>query len=105
MNHYHGVMQLLENRVGAQSGNWLKIRLIGKKNRDAIGAKVTVTLPDGHKLWKENHSTIGYLSGHPKVMHFGVRHAKRVVIGITWPDGMETKHEVESNRNFTISQY
>ena len=70
LNNYHGEAYFYENRAERLSNNWLGIKLAGSGQqgytRDAIGAKVLVSC-DGHEnMWREVHSTIGYLSAHPK---------------------------------------
>ncbi|MCW9016865.1 MAG: ASPIC/UnbV domain-containing protein, partial [Kangiellaceae bacterium] len=69
----------------------IKFKLIGepklKINRDAIGARIIVTLQNGRKLWREVHSTIGYMSVHPKVQHFGVGNSEINTVEVIWPNG------------------
>lgn len=104
VNNYHGKIHIFENRVGSQSGNWLKVRLVGKDGKDAIGAIITATLDNGDTLWREVHSTTGYLSVHPKEQHFGLGNSKKVSLEIKWSDGTTTKETVPANKKLTISQ-
>ena len=83
---------LFENTVGSQNG-WLGIRLHGdgvKVNRDAIGARVTVTV-DGRKLVREVKSSRGtYSSADSRALVFGLGGAKTsacATIEIRWPNG------------------
>jgi hypothetical protein len=46
-----------------------------------------VTLPSGQQLWREIHSTTGYLSAHPKAVHFGLGGATQFDLEIRWPNG------------------
>lgn len=104
INHYHGQVQLFENRVGTQSGNWAKLRLIGKGNRDAIGAKVVFTLDDGRTIWRECHSTIGYLSVHPKELHVGLGKTDKARGRVIWSDGDTSAFEVNAGQRLLIRQ-
>jgi hypothetical protein len=91
VNNYHEPAVLFNNNLTAEHRHWLKIKLHGnpEKNvtRDAIGAKVIVTLPNGKILWREIRSTDGYMSVHPKVQHFGLGDAQRVQVKVIWPNG------------------
>jgi len=56
-------------------------------NRDAIGARVILTLPDGNKIWREIHGSGGYLTVQSKTIHAGLGKFDRVDAEITWPGG------------------
>lgn len=105
INHYHGKVQLFENRVGSQSGNWIKIKLTdltAKANRDAIGATIHVKSATNASQWKELHSTTGYLSVHPKTIHLGVGQSEQVEVQVTWPDGKQSTHLIDTNKCHTL---
>src|SRR5262249_14306489 len=63
---------LLRNNVGAKN-SWLGVRLIGtKSNRDAIGARVTLSFA-GKNLTRWVTSGSSYLSSHDKRLLFGLK--------------------------------
>ncbi|MFH6955663.1 CRTAC1 family protein [Pseudoalteromonas sp. XMcav1-K] len=90
LNNYHEPAALFQNNLKTSSG-WLKVKLLGapQKNvtKDAIGARIYLTLPNGHNIWREVRSTDGYMSVHPKVQHFGLGNAKSVKLKVVWPNG------------------
>lgn len=93
INNYHEPATLYINKLESKKLNWLKIQLQGDElkqvNRDAIGAKLLVTLPSGDVIWREIRSTDGYMSVHPKTQHFGLGNANEVDVKIIWPNGEE----------------
>ena len=94
LNNYHEPAALFENKLETEN-HWLKVKLIGNSKkqvtRDAIGARIYVTLPNGQELWREVRSTDGYMSVHPKQQHFGLGKAEFVNIQVIWPNGEVTK--------------
>ncbi len=103
VNEFQGPAKLFENKAERAERNWLMIHLEaanGKGNRDAIGAQLILTLPDGRKLWREVHSTDGYLSVHPKTVHFGMGDHNSSSLEIIWPNG-----ERESFSNLQANQF
>lgn len=101
VNEYQGAARLFENTANNTEANWMMVHLEGKPgkgNRDAIGAQLILKLPDGRKLWREVHSTDGYLSVHPKTLHFGLGKATTADLEIVWPNGDRDRHlELKSN--------
>lgn len=97
VNEYQGSAKLFRNNAEKSENNWVKIKLIGdpakKMSKDAIGAAVILTLPDGTKQWKEVYSTTGYLSGHPKDLHFGLGDSKQFELEVKWTDGSIQRHK------------
>lgn len=108
VNEFQAGARLFENKASTDGFNWLKVKLVGnssKSNRDAIGAQLIVVLPDGRQLWREVHSTDGYLSVHPKMMHFGVGQADQVDLKIIWPDGAQEEHKsLTVNKIYNFNQ-
>lgn len=94
INNYHDKGVLLRNNQETDN-NWIKIELEGdpdqQVNRDAIGATIILNSENHKNIWREIHSTDGYLSVHPKVQHFGVGKDKSADIKITWPNGEEVE--------------
>ena len=81
---------LFRNDIGDQNA-WLALRLVGdgdKINRDAIGARVTVTYADW-KISREVKAGRGsYNSLDTRVLHFGLGDLGcEFTVDIRWPDG------------------
>jgi hypothetical protein len=77
---------LLRNEGGNRSGHWLLLHLVGRVQRDALGARVTVTA-GGRRQVKERQSGGSYLSTHDPRLHFGLGEATVADVEIVWPDG------------------
>jgi len=83
-------LRFLRNDV-AGGGNWLALQLEGRTaNRDAIGARVEITLraADGttRTLWRRVKAGDGFLSQTPKSLHFGFRADEQVQRAVIhWP--------------------
>jgi hypothetical protein len=96
---------LLRNDVGSHN-RWLALRLVGdgvKVNRDAIGARVTITFADdpGYQLVREVRSSRGtYDSGDTRTLYFGMGGARQLgcdfTVTVRWPDG--------TSQTFTAAQ-
>lgn len=109
LNNYHGPALFFRNNSERLQGNWLSVKLTGdtsqQVNRDAIGARLIVTMPDGNRVWREVHGSIGYLSVHPKEQHFGLGKHEKVNLSIRWPDGKTSEFEnVAANQRYLIDQ-
>lgn len=108
VNEFQAGARLFENTLKAGAYNWLKVKLRGnvdRSNRDAVGAQLILRLPNDQRLWREIHSTDGYLSVHPKTAHFGVGQATTVDLEIIWPDGTREEHkDLESNKLHSFNQ-
>jgi hypothetical protein len=109
VNNYHGPTAYLSNEVGSKAGRWLKVRLRGNPgkgvSRDAIGARIVASSDQLKPVWREVHSTVGYLSGHPKEQHFGVKNAESVNLSIIWPNGETQKlTNIATNQVHSIKQ-
>ena len=89
INNYHEKATLLENKLA--SNNWIKIRLVGNQNyqinNDAIGSTLIVNSKNHNNIWREVHSTTGYLSVHPKEQHFGIGQDESASVEIRWSNG------------------
>ncbi|HEX4478314.1 MAG TPA: CRTAC1 family protein, partial [Polyangiaceae bacterium] len=87
---------LLENTIGQQNG-WLAVKLTGDGhniNRDAIGARVTLTLGGAAKVMREVKSSRGtYSSADSRTLMFGLGAngctgtTSQVALDVRWPDG------------------
>ncbi len=107
INNYHDNADLLENNNPA-SNNWIKIKLIGdpkaKVNRDAIGSTLILTTSENRRIWREIHSTTGYLSVHPKQQHFGLGKAHSVSATVRWSNGtLVSLSDLQSNTTYEIA--
>lgn len=86
--------------------HWLSLRLIGAgPNRDAIGARVTVTA-GGHTQSRDCFTDGSYMSAGAPRLHFGLGSATRAeTITIRWPGGcLETLRDVPADRLLTIRE-
>ena len=96
-NEYQAAAKLFKNPAEQNQNNWVKIKVQGKPeqkvSKDAIGTTLILTLPSGEQLWREVHSTTGYLSGHPKLQHFGLGQSQTFKLEIQWSDGSKQVHE------------
>jgi len=109
VNEFQGPARLFRNGSEQNHNHWVSIQLVGdpaRSNRDAIGANLIVTLPDGQQLWEEIHSTTGYLSGHPKAVHFGLGAATHFQLRVRWPGGeWEDFGDLKANQvHFVVQQ-
>ena len=86
---------------GTPGAHWLMLDLTGvRSNRDAIGAKVTVTTASGRKLYNQVAVSVGLMSSSDKRVHFGLG-AERTIrsVEIQWPSGKhQTLNEVTADR-------
>ena len=107
LNNYHQQSHFYQNRADRLQNHWIKLRLVGdpsqQVNRDAIGAKVIITLSDGVKIWREIHGSGAYLTVHPKTIHAGLGKLERADVHITWPGGKQQNvRGLEANTTHTI---
>lgn len=80
-------MEVLRNdRAG--SARWMQLDLEGKQaNRDAFGAIVEATLPDGRVLVRELSSSSGYQTGAWPVVTLGLGPHESARVVVRWPGG------------------
>jgi hypothetical protein len=98
--------KILRN-VTPGDAHWLALRLKGtRSNRQGLGARVLLTLPDGRTL--SNHATtcVGYASSSEPLVRFGLGphpHASR--IEILWPSGTrQLLSDVSANRVLDVTE-
>ncbi len=96
---------LLRNDLPAGSGNWLKVKLTGRKsNRSAIGARVTAFY-GGHLQVQEVLSQSSFLSNNDTRLHFGLGANKAADLAIRWPSGKtDTFSAIPANRLALIDE-
>lgn len=77
-----------ENRVGQDNG-WLELELEGTgANRDAIGARVTLTA-DGVTQLRDVEAGTGHHLQHSRIVHFGLGDAASIdALEVRWPSGL-----------------
>ena len=83
---------------GIDGRHCMAIRLRGAQgNRDAIGARVTVRLPDNRRLAAEIYAGFGYLSqSAPCIFHGSAGDGMAFEISVRWPDGEQTTHSLQT---------
>lgn len=90
----------------AASGHWIRFRLVGVTcNRDAIGARVTISA-GGCAQMDEVRSADSFVSSSDVRLHFGLADAISVEkVQIRWPDGIIEEHaNLAANREYVIRQ-
>ena len=95
--------RLLRNDV-ATPNHWLMVELAGQVQRDAIGARVTVSDGARHQV-RERQSGGSYLSSHDPRLHFGLGAVASVDVSVRWPDGsVQTFAGVAANQVLRLVQ-
>ena len=97
---------LILRNESVNENHWLEVKLRGVKvNRDAVGARVTVTAGDLQQI-DEVHSGRGYQSHFGTRLHFGLGDRKAVdKIEVRWPGGFtETWENIEPDQILTLSE-
>jgi tetratricopeptide (TPR) repeat protein len=87
--------------------HWLKIRLIGaRSNRDGIGAKIKLLLPNGEQLFNHTTTSVGYASSSDVIPHFGLGKEHNIKqIEIRWPSGIvQTLQNIKADRILEIKE-
>ncbi|MCH8997085.1 MAG: ASPIC/UnbV domain-containing protein [Proteobacteria bacterium] len=103
----HGEPPALLRNVSKKGGNWLRVKLIGRHcNRDAANARVTIHCDGGPPQMRELFLGSSYLSGHSKLLHFGVGRARRVTrVDCRWPCGRtQSIQKVPINQTLVITE-
>ena len=88
VNTNNGGVVLYRND-GANQNRFVRVKTIGtRSNRDGIGARVTVTRPDGHTQWRLVHTGSSYASQSDTALTFGLgSQHKAQAIEVEWPSG------------------
>jgi cytochrome c peroxidase len=98
--------RLYKNQEGQNSDNhWLAIELIGAGdiNRDAVGARVYVTMPNGITQMQEVISGSSVMAGNDLAQYFGIGGERTAEIRIRWPNGKEQViKNVRANQRYKI---
>jgi enediyne biosynthesis protein E4 len=88
------------------SGAWVRLKLVGTKcNRDAIGARITITA-GGLTQIDEIRSADSYISSSDVRVHFGLGKALAIEqLQVRWPDGsVEKRTGLAINKEHVIRQ-
>src|SRR5262249_31264975 len=102
----NGPARLLRNDGGNQN-NMLRIKTVGTaSNRDGIGAKVTLKLADGRKLWSTVKTGSSYCSQSELPLTFGLGKLDKVpTIEILWPSGkVDVLTDVAANQSLVVQE-
>lgn len=104
----NGPAKLLRNDNGNQN-DVLRVKAVGtRSNRDAIGAKVTVTTRNGQHLLQMVHDGSSYLSQSELPLTFGLGRPgsnATVILQIVWPSGKkESFIGIKANQAITIEE-
>lgn len=103
VSHIGSTAALVMNRTSA-TGHWIGLRLVGvRSERDAIGAKITVST-SGRKWHKQLLGGNGYMASNQRriVVGLGERQAAEFVL-ITWPSGYRERFAVsEVDREYVL---
>jgi hypothetical protein len=103
----NGGPAVLYRNDGANQNSFVRIKTIGtESNRDGIGARVTVTQPDGHTQWRRVHTGSSYASQSDTSLTFGLgsQHSARSV-EVAWPSGrVDRLGEVPANHVVWIKE-
>jgi hypothetical protein len=102
----NGPARLFHN-ITRNSSHWLALKLTGtRSNRDGIGARVTVTLPSGRKLFNHCTTSVGYASSSEPYVRFGLgKETSAKQIEIRWPSGrVQNLQNVRSDQVLKVSE-
>ena len=84
-----------------REGHWLSVRTLDPRfNRDALGARVILTLADQRQI-RTVSSGYSFVSSSPPIAHFGLGDVAEVErVEVIWPDGLRESFPVESVDRF-----
>jgi tetratricopeptide (TPR) repeat protein len=94
------MVRFLENRASdSQRSSSMSVSLQGvRSNRDAIGARATLTLSNGREITRAVRAGHGYLSQSSKRLHFAwPTNEKASILRITWPNSPPSIHEIANH--------
>jgi len=92
---------------GLSANHWLLFALTGRRsNRDAIGAKLKVTLASGRTLHNHVSVSTGFMSSSDKRVHFGLGKETAIKsVEIRWPSGAkQLLNDVKADRIVTLTE-
>jgi hypothetical protein len=87
--------------------HWLALRLLSTSgNREGLGAKIRLTLPNGRMLYNHATTSVGYACSSEPLVHFGLGpYETAQEIEITWPGGRVQKlANLKGDRTLTVRE-
>jgi hypothetical protein len=108
VNNNNGPARLLINNVGNKK-HWMGLRLVSpytRHTRDALGARVQITLDSGTTLWRRARADGSYASANDARVLVGLGESSVAPrVRVIWPDGMsETWSAVPVDRYTTLQE-
>ncbi len=98
--------RLYRNQNGRSNPNhWLSLELAGggPVNRDAVGARVYLTSPDGLTQMQDVINGFGLGGGSELALNFGLGAAETADLRIQWPDGrVQTMSNVAADQRYRL---
>jgi hypothetical protein len=106
---FHSYFRLLRNISPMEQNHWLSLDLEGDPSRgvsrDAIGAQVIATGPNGLYVWRHRSGGEGYLSMGSPELEMGLGQTGTVDLEVIWPGGERQRHSgVAANQRIRIHQ-
>ncbi len=92
---------------GVNGNHWLMLELTGRKSpRDAIGARVKLTLASGRVLYNHVSVSVGFMSSSDKRVHFGLGAETAIrTVEIRWPSGIQqVLKDVQADRFLKVDE-
>jgi hypothetical protein len=89
-----GAPRLLRNDINNKH-HWLRVKLNDRAKTGAIGATITIPLPNGENLLRIVSPTRSYLSQTELIATFGLGTHEPKEMKITWPDGTKQSVAIE----------
>jgi len=100
----HQRAYVLRNEGGHRAG-WLRLTLRGTRaNRDAVGARVRVTTPDGMTQTYTVATAVGYQSASDKRLTIGLGGQALAQVEIHWPGGVTQQLEARAGQALVIDE-
>jgi enediyne biosynthesis protein E4 len=97
----------LFRNVSQRSAHWIALRLEGTaSNRDGIGARIRIVLPNGETHYNRAGTSVGYASSSEPLVRFGLgTYAVAREIEIQWPGGRsQVLAEIKGDRIVTLRE-
>jgi hypothetical protein len=102
----NGPARLLRNEGGGDK-RFLRVRALGTASgSDGLGARVTVTTPDGQRQWATVKTGSSYLSQSELPLTFGLgTHDRAARLEVSWPSGkQDVRSDVKANQTVVVKE-